>query len=89
MKKFSKISSLAPFISLVLPHFTFAQDEAYVAPDVNIISVTPVQGTGIELDRVPSNIQTITEEDFQDKRVLILFMTNQTLLNSNLKFKVF
>ena len=70
MKKFSKISSLAPFISLVLPHFTFAQDEAYVAPDVNIISVTPVQGTGIELDRVPSNIQTITEEDFQDKKNL-------------------
>ena len=47
-----------------------AQEEVYVAPDVNIISITPVQGSGIDLDRVPSNIQTITEEDFQDKKNL-------------------
>ncbi len=47
-----------------------AQEEVFVAPDVNIISITPVQGSGIDLDRVPSNIQTITEEDFKDKKNL-------------------
>ena len=48
----------------------FAQEEIYVSPDVNIISVTPVQGGGISLDRVPSNIQTITDEDLADKKNL-------------------
>ncbi len=70
MRKFSKANFLVISGSLILPSIVFPQDKAYVAPDVNIISVTPVQGTGIELDRVPSNIQTITDEDFKDKKNL-------------------
>ena len=48
----------------------FAQDNVYVAPDVDIISVSPVQGSGIRLDRVPSNIQTISESELNDKKNL-------------------
>ena len=45
------------FASIALPIISNAQDKReYQAPDVNIISVTPVQGSGISLDRV-SNIQ--------------------------------
>ena len=44
-----------------------AQDKTYVAPDVNIISVTPVQGAGISLERVPSNVQTFSEEVLSEK----------------------
>ena len=40
----------------------FAQDKTYVAPDVNIISVTPVQGSGLDIDRVPGKIQTINRD---------------------------
>ena len=40
----------------------------YVAPDVNIISVTPVQGAGVSIDRMPSNIQTIREDTLNDKK---------------------
>jgi len=58
------------FIVVFFENHTFAQEEIYVSPDVNIISVTPVQGGGISLDRVPSNIQTITEEDLSDKKNL-------------------
>ena len=58
------------FIVVFFANHTFAQEEIYVSPDVNIISVTPVQGGGISLDRVPSNIQTITEEDLSDKKNL-------------------
>ena len=35
-----------------------AQDKTYVAPDVNVISVSPVQGSGINIERVPSNVQS-------------------------------
>ncbi len=42
--------------------------KVYVAPDVNIISVTPVQGAGVSIDRVPSNIQSILENDLSDKK---------------------
>ena len=51
-------------IPLIFGFNSFAQDSnnVYVAPDVNIISVTPVQGAGVSIDRVPSNIQSILEE---------------------------
>ena len=49
------------FVITFLLSEAVAQEEVYVAPDVNIISITPVQGSGIDLDKVPSNIQTITE----------------------------
>ncbi|MEE2694869.1 MAG: TonB-dependent receptor [Pseudomonadota bacterium] len=45
-----------------------AQENTYVAPDVNIISVTPVQGAGISLERVPSNVQTFSEELLSEKK---------------------
>ena len=36
--------------------------KSYLTPDVNIISVTPVQGSGISIDRVPGKIQTINRD---------------------------
>ena len=56
------------FASISLPIVLNAQDKEYQAPDVNIISVTPVQGSGISLDRVPSNIQVIRQDDLDDKK---------------------
>ncbi len=55
---------------VVLTKSIFAQEnqDVYVAPDVNIISVTPVQGAGVSIDRIPSNIQSIVEEDLNDKK---------------------
>ena len=41
------------------------------------------------LVRLISGFFKVIEEYFHDKKALILFMTNQTLLNSNLKFKAF
>ena len=48
--------------------FAEAQDKTYLTPDVNIISVTPVQGSGISLDRVPSTVQVIRESDLSEKK---------------------
>ena len=42
---------------MTLSHLS-AQDKTYVAPDVNVISVSPVQGSGINIERVPSNVQS-------------------------------
>ena len=42
------------------------ENDVLVTPDVNVISVTPVQGSGVSLDRIPSNIQTINNEDLDD-----------------------
>ena len=40
----------------MVPTVLFSQDRTYVAPDVNIISVTPVQGSGLNIDRVPGKM---------------------------------
>ena len=45
-----------------------AQDKTYVAPDVNVISVSPVQGSGINIERVPSNIQSFGVESLTKKK---------------------
>ena len=50
----NKINIKILFIFLVYIFFcipTYAQDKTYLTPDVNIISVTPVQGSGISIDR--------------------------------------
>ncbi len=58
------------FVVLLFTKTLVAQEsrKVYVAPDVNIISVTPVQGAGVSIDRVPSNIQSILENDLSDKK---------------------
>ncbi len=45
-----------------------SQEKTYVAPDVNIISITPAQGSGINIDRVPSNIQNFSIDELEEKR---------------------
>ena len=45
-----------------------AQDKTYVAPDVNVISVSPVQGSGINIERVPSNVQSFGVDSLSKKK---------------------
>ena len=66
MRKFFKqILSVTFFM---VPTVLFSQDRTYVAPDVNIISVTPVQGSGLNIDRVPGKIQTINRDQLAKKK---------------------
>ena len=46
-----------------------SQEKTYVAPDVNIISVTPVQGSGLNIDRVPGKVQSINREVIGKKKI--------------------
>ncbi len=61
-------------LGLISTH-TLAQDRTYVAPDVNIISVTPVQGSGLDIDRVPGKIQTINRDQLGKKKNLSITET--------------
>ncbi len=63
-----KIIFLFSVFSLFFPFITKSQDKTYVAPDVNIISVTPVQGAGIDLGRVPSNVQTFSDKTISNNK---------------------
>ena len=54
-------------LSLFLCSNLFAQDKTYVAPDVNVISVSPVQGSGINIERVPSNVCLLYTSDAADE----------------------
>ena len=47
---------------------SYAQDKTFVTPDVNIISVSPVQGSGMDINRVPSNVQNFSEDTLSDKK---------------------
>ena len=59
------------FVYLIL-QFVNAQEKSYLAPDVNIISVTPVQGSGINIDRVPGKIQTINRDVVAKRKIFQL-----------------
>ena len=45
----------------------YSQD-TLVAPDVDIISVSPVQGSGLSIDRVPGKIQTLSRDQLGKKK---------------------
>ena len=61
--KINKILFIIYFMYIFVFAFKFvkAQDKTYLTPDVNIISVTPVQGSGISIDRVPSMFKLLIE----------------------------
>ncbi len=58
---------IAPYFFLASTS-AFSQDKVFIAPDVNIISVSPVQGSGMSIDRVPANVQNFGEEALSDKK---------------------
>ena len=68
--RFEEIAVKKPlFVFLfLLPVLAVSQDNVYVAPDVNIISVTPVQGSGLSIDRVPGKIQTLSRDKIDKKK---------------------
>jgi iron complex outermembrane receptor protein len=49
-------------IGLLLPASSRAQQ---TLPTIDVISNTPMQGTGIDKDKIPSMTSTVTSEDFQ------------------------
>ena len=55
------------FIIILINNTGFSQEKTFVAPDVNIISITPVQGSGMDLDRVPSNVQNFSLDTLSKK----------------------
>ena len=63
-------------ISLIILSFSdvLSQDlnenKKFTTPDVNVISITPIQGSGVTLDRMPSNIQTVNEADLKENKYL-------------------
>ena len=62
-------SNIVFFVLIALNYsFSHSQDKTYVAPDVNIISVTPVQGSGLNIDRVPGKVQSINRQQVGKKR---------------------
>lgn len=44
------------------------QEDVFVAPDVNVISVSPIQGSGVSSDRLPSNIQSVDLNDLDENK---------------------
>ena len=56
-------------IVTLAPVFLMAQDKTYVAPDVNIISISPVQGSGMNIERVPSNVQNFGQDSLTKKKI--------------------
>ncbi len=45
-----------------------SQEKTYIAPDVNIISVSPVQGSGLNIERVPGKVQVFNREKVGKKK---------------------
>ena len=62
---FGLIFGLATFSNLKKSQ---SQEKTYVTPDVNIISVSPVQGSGMDINRVPANVQNITADVISENK---------------------
>ena len=68
----NNMNNLNKFFVVGLSLFVFSevisQDKTFVAPDVNVISVSPVQGSGINMERVPSNVQSFGLDSLSKKK---------------------
>ena len=67
----NKINTKIFFIYLIYclgSSVAHSQDKTFLTPDVNIISVTPVQGSGLSLERVPSNVQVFRKDELDDNK---------------------
>ena len=49
-----------------------ADEQALELETIDVISVTPLQGSGVELDKIPSQVQTATAEDLEKAQSLSL-----------------
>ena len=59
---------LIAFFSNLFLNQLYSQEEILVAPDVNVISVSPVQGSGLDIERVPGKVQILNREKLDKKR---------------------
>ncbi len=59
---------LIAFICNLIFNQLYSQEEILVAPDVNVISVSPVQGSGLDIERVPGKVQILNREKLDKKK---------------------
>lgn len=71
MKRF--VQSLLPLLCLAESTGVLAEDKPKVKLEtVEVIGVTPLQSRGVDIDKIPANIQTVTSEQLQDAQSLSL-----------------
>ena len=58
------------FFYIFFCNFVYGQDanDGFITPEVDVISITPIQGSGVTLDRIPSNIQTVIQNDIKENK---------------------
>src|SRR5262245_57730818 len=63
---------LAVGLATLLPAAAAAQS---VLPEIEVIATSPLQGAGIERDKVPAMVQTLTADDFERTKSLSVVET--------------
>lgn len=62
------------------PGFSFAAEPDLQLENIEVISLTPLHGVGLEADKIPSHVQTATDEDIERNQSLdISDFMNQTM----------
>ena len=64
--------SSAAVVALVAAGGLRAREPERSSITVEVIGVSPVLGTGVQKDRVPANVQTISREEIEERRALSL-----------------
>jgi len=67
-----KTTSLLSLITLLSATFVQAQESPIAVPDVEVIGVTPLPGSGVPVEDVPSKVQTFGTEDLENSYSLDL-----------------
>jgi iron complex outermembrane receptor protein len=58
------LSVTVSLAALMLPAAAQAQSDAVALPEISIVSTTPLAGSGIDRDKIPAMVQTVTADDF-------------------------
>lgn len=70
LKKSSALS--LALCSIIAAEGAKAEEAAVELEKVEVIGVTPLQGAGVPLDKIPSNVQVVTDEDLERTQSLSL-----------------
>ncbi len=71
-KSFFSLTLLSSLLSLLFMGSLRAQDSSIQLPDIEIIGTTPLPGSGVPVEDVPSKVQTFDSEELQNSYSLDL-----------------
>ncbi|MCK5121651.1 MAG: Plug domain-containing protein, partial [Methylococcales bacterium] len=60
------VQSVFPLLYLIAGSALAIENKSVILEDVEVFGVTPLSDSGLSLDKIPANVQTVSSEQLQD-----------------------